>query len=180
MRIDMARDALVGIVLLLAGCGAPDGGQGIEANLRRINTEAYRLTLRNHDSDDACFPRTFFPSDRRAIGFTVFDANGREKPAINYGFPVMERQPAHRLAARSQEQTVVEFPQGVEAGDCVLLELFYRSCTEQDQFSAGEGVENPRFVRGAWAIENRGTRVQPDLAQSCVPERALTDERFGG
>jgi hypothetical protein len=174
------RNALMGIVLLLAACGAPHAGRGVEANLRRTNTEAYRLTLRNHDSDDACFPTTFFPSDGRAIGFTVFDANGREKPATNFGFPVMERLPAHRLAARSRERSVVEFSQGVEAGDCVLLELIYRSCAEQDQFSAAEGVENPRFVRAAWAIEDRGTRVQPDLAQSCVPERALTDERFGG
>lgn len=174
------RNSWIGVVLLLAACDAPDVGQGVEADLRRMNAGAYRLTLRNHDSDDACFPTTFFPSGGRPIGFTVFDSNGREKPAINFGFPVMERLPAHRLAARSQERNVVEFSQGVEVGDCVLLELAYRSCTEQDSFSAAEGIENPQFVRAAWAIEDRGVRVQPDLARSCVPQRALTDERFGG
>lgn len=170
--------SLIALVLVLGACDGPRGSGRLEARLIRVG-DGYQLTLDNRTNADACFPSTFFPSETNPAGFTVFDAEGAERHGPIFE-PVMGNLPARRLQAHSRERIAVRFPQGVQAGDCVLLELFYRDCAEQDQFSAGEGVENPTLLQTAWQIESRAVASQPDLASSCVPARVLNDGRFGG
>jgi hypothetical protein len=170
--------SLFALVLALGACDGTSGSERLEARLSRIG-DGYQLTLNNGTNADACFPSTFFPSDTNPAGFTIFDAEG----AVRHGpifEPVMGRLPARRLQAHSRERIALRFPQGVEVGDCVLLELFYCDCAEQDEFSAGEGVENPTLLQTAWQIGSHTVTNQPDLASSCVPARVLHDSEFGG
>lgn len=170
--------ALLALVLTLGACDGPSGSGRLEARLSRAG-DGYQLTLNNLTNADACFPSTFFPSENNPAGFTVFDAEGAERDGPIFD-PVMGRLPARRLQAHSRERIAVRFPQGVQVGDCVLLELFYRDCAKQDQFSAGEGIENPTLLQTAWHLESRTVTSQPDLANSCVPARVHNDGRFGG
>lgn len=177
------RTLCFSIAILLAGCEQPtwDTGGGpsteqfpgplrvVQARAQLAGT-AVRLDLRNTGDEAMCFWAASFPTREHALGFRVFDADGREKrtgEVLPAGNRVVELDPGQTLSTEVSVRPW--FESELQNGECVLFEAVYFPCSEADSFDRTEGtpLAISGLVQSSWLVEAGQLTLIPQPQPSC-------------
>jgi hypothetical protein len=178
-----SKTAIVAGALLCVGCNQAtwdrEGGPSVEqfpAPLRVVQARArmadggVQLDLRNTGSEAMCFWAADFPTQGRALGFRVFNANGVERrrgEVLPAGNRVLEIDAGETLSTKVGLEAW--FGGDLQDEDCVLFEALYFPCAQADGLnrSAGTPLDISGLIQSSWRVERGRLSLIPQSEPSC-------------